>query len=61
MATLAAVEPDADREFPGKSSLDTAFKPRAGLPYCNYIYKGGRDAFARTPAEHKANVERFLK
>jgi UPF0755 protein len=46
---------------PGKASLDAAFDPRASN-YLYYVYKGdGHHAFARTLAEHNANVERYLK
>jgi len=46
---------------PGKASLDAAFDPRPS-EYLYYVYKGdGHHAFARTLAEHNANVERYLK
>jgi UPF0755 protein len=46
---------------PGKASLDAAFDPRA-TPYLYYVYKGdGHHAFARTLAEHNANIERYLR
>jgi UPF0755 protein len=46
---------------PGRASLDAAFAPRAS-DYLYYVYKGdGHHAFARTLAEHNANVERYLR
>jgi UPF0755 protein len=46
---------------PGKASLDAAFAPRAS-DYLYYVYRGdGHHAFARTLAEHNANIERYLK
>ncbi|MGD0471979.1 MAG: endolytic transglycosylase MltG [Candidatus Velthaea sp.] len=46
---------------PGKASLDAAFEPRTS-DYLFYVYKGdGHHAFARTLAEHNANVARYLK
>jgi UPF0755 protein len=46
---------------PGKTSLDAAFNPRSS-DYLYYVYKGdGHHAFARTLAEHNANVARYLK
>lgn len=45
---------------PGKPSIDAAFMPRAS-DYLYYVYKGnGHHAFARTLAEHNANVARYL-
>ncbi|GAC1305283.1 MAG: endolytic transglycosylase MltG [Vulcanimicrobiaceae bacterium] len=45
---------------PGRPSLDAAFHPRAS-DYLYYVYMGnGRSAFARTLAEHNANVARYL-
>jgi UPF0755 protein len=46
---------------PGKPSLDAAFAPRAS-GYLYYVYKGdGHHAFAKTLAEHNANVARYLR
>lgn len=46
---------------PGKPSLDAAFAPRPS-DYLYYVYKGdGHHAFAKTLAEHNANVARYLK
>lgn len=46
---------------PGKPSLDAAFAP-ATTDYLYYVAKGdGRHAFARTYAEHQANVARYIK
>jgi UPF0755 protein len=46
---------------PGKASLDAAFDPRSS-DYLYYVYKGdGHHAFARTLAEHNANVEKYLR
>lgn len=45
---------------PGRPSLDAAFHPEAS-DYLYYVYMGnGRSAFARTLAEHNANVARYL-
>jgi len=46
---------------PGKASLDAAFAPRASR-YLYYVYMGnGHHAFARTLAEHNANVARYVR
>jgi UPF0755 protein len=46
---------------PGKASLDAAFHP-ARSDYLYYIAKSdGHSVFAKTLAEHNANVERYLK
>jgi UPF0755 protein len=46
---------------PGKPSLDAAFRP-ATSDYLYYVAKGdGRHAFAKSLAEHNANVSRYLK
>ncbi len=46
---------------PGKASLDAAFAPRSSQ-YLYYVYMGnGHHAFARTLAEHNANVTRYLR
>ncbi len=46
---------------PGKASLDGAFNP-AKTEYLYYVYKGdGHHAFAKTLAEHNANVAKYLK
>ncbi len=46
---------------PGLSSLQAALRPQAS-DYLYYVYKGdGRHAFARTLAEHDANVARYLR
>ncbi len=45
---------------PGGPSLEAAFHPKASS-YLYYVYAGnGRSAFARTLAEHNANVARYL-
>ena len=44
----------------GKASIDAAFAPTPSH-YLYYVYKGnGHHAFARTLAEHNANVARYL-
>jgi UPF0755 protein len=46
---------------PGKPSLDAAFYP-ATTSYLYYVARGdGRHAFAKSLAEHNANVARYLK
>ena len=46
---------------PGKPSLDAAFHP-ATSEYLYYVAKGdGHHAFAKSLAEHNANVARYLK
>ena len=46
---------------PGKPSLDAAFAPERS-EFLYYVYKGdGHHAFAKTLAEHNANVARYLK
>lgn len=46
---------------PGKPSLDAAFSPQPS-DYLYYVAKGdGHSAFAKTLAEHNANVARYLK
>jgi UPF0755 protein len=46
---------------PGRASLLAAFDPQP-TPYLYYVYKGnGHHAFARTLAEHNANVARYLR
>jgi len=46
---------------PGKASLDAAFNPQKS-DYLYYVYKGdGHSAFAKTLAEHNANVAKYLK
>lgn len=45
---------------PGKPSLEAAFHPRAS-EYLYYVYMGnGHHAFAKTLAEHNANVAKYL-
>lgn len=45
---------------PGRPSLDAAFHPRSS-DFLYYVSMGnGRSAFARTLAEHNANVARYL-
>jgi len=46
---------------PGKASLDAAFNPQKS-DYLYYVYMGnGHSAFAKTLAEHNANVAKYLK
>ncbi|MDQ6823734.1 MAG: endolytic transglycosylase MltG [Candidatus Eremiobacteraeota bacterium] len=46
---------------PGAPSLAAAFHPKASA-FLYYVYKGnGHHAFAKTLAEHQANVARYLK
>jgi UPF0755 protein len=46
---------------PGRPSILAAFDPQKS-EYLYYVYKGkGRHAFARTLAEHNANVQRYEK
>ena len=46
---------------PGRPSLEAAFHPQAS-PFLYYVYRGnGRHAFAKTLAEHEANVARYLR
>jgi UPF0755 protein len=46
---------------PGRPSIDAAFFPQAS-EYLYYVYMGnGHHVFARTYAEHSANVLRYLK
>ncbi len=45
---------------PGRPSLLAAFHPEAS-PFLYYVYRGnGHHAFAKTLAEHEANVARYL-
>lgn len=46
---------------PGEPSLLAAFHPKPS-PYLYYVYKGdGHHAFAKTLAEQRANIKRYLK
>ncbi len=46
---------------PGRASIVAAFNPQPS-DYLYYVYRGdGHHAFARTLAEHNANVERYLR
>lgn len=46
---------------PGRPSIEAAFHPQSS-EYLYYVYKGdGHHAFARTYAEHEANVARYLR